>query len=538
MALSSAGDDYSDSFDSSGTVEINSEVTGNLEVIRDKDWFRVDLLAGNQYVFRVVRSDENSTLDEPFLVLRDENGNFISQDGSIGDGPEQAALAFEPTTSGVYWLEARSVANDTGEYRVLVESQDDIFGDDFGDNADETTPLPLNSLISGQIDEDGDQDWLRVSLTAGQEYTLDISDSDIGNSAFEELYIVVRDADGGFVAQAGITDLGGRATASFTPIVSGTYSIIVRDFGGGTGKYALSVTDQNITGFEDPSDEGDIPSNITSNATLVVGENYGGTISTLSDSDWYKVSLTADTEYLITVETPSVSFELLREDGVLVETHIIIRDADGAFITEEFAFGDENSPNLVSFVPQESGDYWVDIRGFSDKGSYIVSLSESGAAIDDFAGDITSTGTLSIGGSVAGELEVEGDKDWFAITLEGGFEYLFVVDSDPFKQPPEINLVLRDSNGNFLSQFSGFADNNLFSFEVRNSGDYWIEIQSVNDALFDNIGTYEISYFFREPLNETAAQALVAPTSDQNPEGYSVSIVDDGLNGLQISGDI
>lgn len=543
MAFSSAGDDFSDTFDSSGTIAINSEATGNLEVVRDKDWFRVELNAGDRYVFTMVRPDDSSDLDEPFLVLRDGDGNFLLQADSSDPRTLSARIGFEPATSGTYWLEARSIANDTGDYRIIATSQDDIFDDDFGDTRDETTPLPLNNLIGGQIDEPGDQDWLSVSLIAGQRYTLEITATEGADSSLADLYLVMRDANNTFAAQASAVDANGAAT--FTPIVSGDYSIAVRDYGGGVGSYELVVKDQEIDRFESQGTDGDILASTSSTATLGVGERLGGSISSSSDSDWYKMTLTANTEYLINLEASDPSDEFSFDvGGVLNEAQIIIRDADGSFLTEEVGFGDENAPNQVSFIPQTTGDYWVDIRGFGDTGSYIVTLSDEGESTDDFPANTSSTGTLSINNPATGELEVEGDSDWFSVSLSAGFEHLFTVTADPSKQPPDINLVLRDSNGTFIDQYPGSADGNFFVFQVPQSGNYWIEIQSVNDLLLDNIGTYELSFIGSEPLPESSSQSsLAAPSQQAHDEGkaesgYAVNELANGFDGFQLTADI
>ena len=43
---------------------------------------------------------------------------------------------------------------------------------------------------------------------------------------------------------------------------------------------------------------------------------------------------------------------------------------------------------------------------------------------DDFSNNINTTGSISIGGSTTGNIEVSGDQDWFAITLNNGNEYV------------------------------------------------------------------------------------------------------------------
>jgi Ca2+-binding RTX toxin-like protein len=52
--------------------------------------------------------------------------------------------------------------------------------------------------------------------------------------------------------------------------------------------------------------------------------------------------------------------------------------------------------------------------------SRLVAPGPIAFAGDDYAGDITTTGTIAPGGSVSGVFEVAGDVDWFAITLSAG----------------------------------------------------------------------------------------------------------------------
>ena len=44
---------------------------------------------------------------------------------------------------------------------------------------------------------------------------------------------------------------------------------------------------------------------------------------------------------------------------------------------------------------------------------------------DDYASSISTTGSVVMGGSVTGEIEFWGDRDWFAVTLEAGKTYRF-----------------------------------------------------------------------------------------------------------------
>ena len=46
---------------------------------------------------------------------------------------------------------------------------------------------------------------------------------------------------------------------------------------------------------------------------------------------------------------------------------------------------------------------------------------------DDYAGDTSTTGSLTVGGSVSGEIETYGDSDWFAISLQDNSVYSFEI---------------------------------------------------------------------------------------------------------------
>ena len=61
-----------------------------------------------------------------------------------------------------------------------------------------------------------------------------------------------------------------------------------------------------------------------------------------------------------------------------------------------------------------------------DVGTYTLQVS-----IDDFRDDTDTTGTVEVGGSVTGEIEAQGDQDWFAVTLEAGKTYQIDMEGSP-----------------------------------------------------------------------------------------------------------
>ena len=107
---------------------------------------------------------------------------------------------------------------------------------------------------------------------------------------------------------------------------------------------------------------------------------------------------------------------------------------------------------------------------------------------DDYTADITTTGTVTVGGTATGELETSGDEDWFAVTLTAGQIVSISLDgislSDPY-------LNIYDSAGNFLfsNDDGGPGLNSFLTFEVTVGGTFYIGAR----AFSTEIGTYQVS---------------------------------------------
>lgn len=93
------------------TISINGSATGTIEDGNDRDFFRVDLVAGQTYEFYMVRGGDNPMRD-PFLYLYDTDGTTIlTQNDDIQNALGQAAsqnskIVFTATESGTYFLGA------------------------------------------------------------------------------------------------------------------------------------------------------------------------------------------------------------------------------------------------------------------------------------------------------------------------------------------------------------------------------------------------------------------------------------------------
>lgn len=129
-------------------------------------------------------------------------------------------------------------------------------------SADLTTDARVeDGVYRGQLEREGDRDWVAVELTAGITYTIRVLGSDSDNGTAQYLRIHgIYDADGEDVghnpaefytlrqAESYFTT---EAETSLTPSVSGTYYIDLDGWGGDLGTYTVYVTQDQLGGNDD-----------------------------------------------------------------------------------------------------------------------------------------------------------------------------------------------------------------------------------------------------------------------------------------------
>lgn len=111
--------------------------------------------------------------------------------------------------------------------------------------------------------------------------------------------------------------------------------------------------------------------------------------------------------------------------------------------------------------------------------------------MDDYANDQSTTATITIGTSISGNIESEGDEDWFKVSLTGGETYLIELLGlqENIGTLREGRFYLYDANGGLISigVSSSFTKT---AFTPEQSGDYYISVQPLHDY---NTGTYTLN---------------------------------------------
>ena len=529
-------DDFLRTVDTTGRVEVGSAVTGEIQYANDRDWFAVELTAGVTYKVGLLGEDENGgTLPNPWIRgIHDANGRNVSDTSYYATDPHSnSELIFRPNEDGTYYVAAGSYMSGNGEEEVgtytLQVSIDDTRVDstgtsepDGGDLAADTSTIgrvAVGGSGFGEIGTASDRDWFAVELEAGKTYRINTDGVQSGGGTLARARLHnVYDADGNaipgiddepitwrpihYLSPQEVRNLDGLAF--FTPDEDGTYYLEVGSgyfevpFGGstGTGTYSVGVAEM----------EDDYSASIDTTGAVEVGGTVTGQSQYEIDRDWFAVELTAGETYKV---------ELLgtrAKGGTLPQPYIWgIHDADGHLIsgTSDYAGGPHRN-SQVFFTPDEDGTYYVAAGNHEsgsladDLGTYTLQVS-----IDDFTDDIHTTGTLEVGGSVAGEIEAQGDRDWFAVALEAGKTYQLDMEGSATGGGTLDNPTLyplRDTNGNvlhFLSRLgndrdSGEGLNSRATFTVDEGGTYYVVALSGGhlhavDSHGRSIGTYTLS---------------------------------------------
>jgi serralysin len=135
--------------------------------------------------------------------------------------------------------------------------QPQFLGDAIGDNTSSTTTIAVGGTLSSQVDQNTDLDYIRVTLVAGQTYTLSLD-----GITLVDAYLDLKDAGG---AQITFDDDNGPNRDSFliyTPSVSSDYWLVAHSWNSsGSGTYTLAVNTIQ-TGNTSPTTPWDNASNL------------------------------------------------------------------------------------------------------------------------------------------------------------------------------------------------------------------------------------------------------------------------------------
>ena len=238
------------------------------------------------------------------------------------------------------------------------------------------------------------------------------------------------------------------------------------------------------------------------------GEFLDGDIERDGDRDFFFFSAERGREYRI-------------ETHLGFDTVLVLYGPDGDYLVEDDDSGDSGA-SLLEWVAPSSDTYYIEVSGFDDTpGTYQLSLSELGAQPTDDHGDDRSGATrIRDGEFLDGDIERDGDRDFFFFSAERGREYRIETHLGF-----DTVLVLYGPDGDYLVEDDDSGEDAASRLEwvAPSSDTYYIEVSG-----FDGTpGTYQLSLLeLGRPATEVTA--LPPPAAVAAERAFAINAIGPG----------
>ncbi len=331
--------------------------------------------------------------------------------------------------------------------------------DDFPANTTTTGVLSVGASASGVFEAFGDTDWFKISLVAGNHYNFSVLPAVTVNHP-NWADIELRDPNGVVVLNPVLHYSSAGSFLTYLAAVGGDYYLVARNANSLQPGTAYQVTAQMVA--DEAGDTG------AGAAAMAVGQIVSGAFQVDGDTDFYKLELPTGTTYTVTPQFAA-------NGGPTPSAYIY--DPSG-YSVGQLVYGTGSS---FSFTTTTAGEYYLALGGTTDKaGAYTVRVDP---VVDDYGSSASNAGSLTLGNTVQGKLEVPSDRDWFGVDLQAGQTYWFTVAVGTVlfngtQTPTPVNHVrLYDGNGNSVSELPYAKDpNEVLAYTATATGRYYLEV--------------------------------------------------------------
>jgi Ca2+-binding RTX toxin-like protein len=208
----------------------------------------------------------------------------------------------------------------------------------------------------------------------------------------------------------------------------------------------------------------------TTSVVLVDGPTVSGNFETVGDGDWFGFDVQAGVP---------ISLDFLTLPGSN-RLSVKLYDNFGRLL-----FGENitSASDYVAFTPEATGTYYIAfVSNYpQDLGSYSFQID---TAVDDFAGNLSTTGVLEVDGvAVTGHHDFRDDLDVFAVEIAAPGTVRFEI--SPIALLINELLAIYDENGVLLDFAGIFLEDEGLNFTFDTAGTYYLgvlSIESVNGA--------------------------------------------------------
>jgi autotransporter passenger strand-loop-strand repeat protein len=257
-------------------------------------------------------------------------------------------LYFTPSNAGPYYIEAAAYNNaGAGAYTVHV-TEDDY------DNSPQfpRSIYPPADAVPGTIEVAGDRDWFQTNLIEGTTYEFDATGRPGNGGTLSTAYLSLDTVFFlPFFRSMVVTETFGKSKMFFTPSFLGTYYVVV----GGDGDGQLNTGAYNLR--------------LTTIPTLDLGTSIQGNIATLSQHNFYAVTLTGGVTYVIRESGQD------GDGGTLIDPFLTLDDGTGAGIVSNDD-GGLGLDSILIYTAPVTGTYLIDAgeRTNARTGTYTINV--------------------------------------------------------------------------------------------------------------------------------------------------------------------
>ena len=223
-----------------------------------------------------------------------------------------------------------------------------------------------------------------------------------------------------------------------------------------------------------PDDYADLPDdhgNSEGDATAIkVGADVRGTLDYDDDIDFFRFQAEQGQSYQIDVAL-----------GTLDDSILNLYDTDGWFLDTNDDYGNTYASRL-SWYAGNSGERYVAVEGYGT-GTYTLAVS---LIIDDHGDSEGDATAIRVGAEVGGELEYDGDFDYFSFQAEAGWSYQIDVALGTLDNSV---VELYDADGSFLDSSDDYEGTyaSRLSWRATSSGEKYVFVRGYG------IGTYTLT---------------------------------------------
>ena len=216
-----------------------------------------------------------------------------------------------------------------------------------------------------------------------------------------------------------------------------------------------------------PDDHG----NSEGDATAIrVGADVRGTLDYDDDIDFFRFQAEQGQSYQIDVAL-----------GTLDDSILNLYDTEGWFLDTNDDYGNTYASRL-SWYAGNSGERYVAVEGYGT-GTYTLTVS---LIIDDHGDSEGDATAIGVGAEVGGELEYDGDFDYFSFQAEAGWSYQIDVALGTLD---DSIVELYDADGSFLDANDNYGNTyaSRLSWYATSSGEKYVFVGGYG------IGTYTLT---------------------------------------------